>query len=358
MLLNDALMQISPARRARPGTSARTPMSIVAAACLAIAAPLAQGCVTNGPDGAGSVDDEPTGQLVMPLLQAGTLGELFHLANAIFDVTTPSGALITVDGSGNQDAVTLPLAPGLASVELRSGWTLERSTDGGSTYQPVSALLGSLNPAGLRVLANQPAIVQFAFLIRDPNGTLRITLGVVPDPRELAGGVVIDTATDGLAGYAQPGFNRMDFAMFFQLAKLQSVALGDGTKQHIYTAGTISGVPGPNPPVDTPLAAEFYNDNLGIMAGPIASGFAAGSLQYIVAAKPDGTFELSGEIDGATASIVFVASAIDAVSSPSLGSDGFPNDEFFYDSGVPFTLTSSLGTMSGTLRIRHVVPSP
>ncbi|TMQ18637.1 MAG: hypothetical protein E6J90_19835 [Deltaproteobacteria bacterium] len=171
--------------------------------------------------------------------------------------------------------------------------------------------------------------------------------------------MVVETATDGLAGYAQPGNNRMDFAIFFQLAKLQSVTLGDGTRQHVYTAGLGSGgVPGPNPPTDTPIATEFYNDHLGIMAGQIARDLAAVFLTYTVAARPDGSFELSGELDGLTSTLVFVPSAIDPVSSPTLGADGFPNDGFFYDSGVPFTLNSAIGTMSGTLRMRHLVPSP
>ena len=335
-------------------------MSILAAPCLAIVAALAPGCFAKAaPGGDDATEDGPTGELVMPLLQSGAHGELFHLGNAIFDVTAADGTQSTVDGSGNQDSVTLTLPPGLASVGLRDGWTLERSTDNGSTYQPVSALLGSVNPVSLRVLANQPVLVQFAFLIRDTSGTLRVTLGVVPNPRELAGGVVIDTATDGLAGYALPGNNRMDFAIFFQLATLQSVALADGTKQHVYSAGIVSGgVAGPNPPTDTPIATEFYNDQLGIMAGPIASDLSAIFLQYTVAAKPDGTFQLSGELDGTTTTIVFEPSAIDAVTSPTVGPDGFPNDEFFYDSGVPFTMTSAQGTMSGTLRMRHLVPSP
>lgn len=355
MLSTDTLLQISPAHRTRATTAPRAAMSLAAAALLAVAAPLAQGCAAaEAPDDEGS-----TGELVMPLLQPGTHGELFHLGNATFDVTDVHGALSTVDGSGNQNAVTLPLPAGLASITLRDGWTLERSLDNGATYQPVSALLGSVNPTTLRVLANQPAIVQYSFLVRDTNGTLRVTLGVVPDPRELAGGVVISTATDGLAGYTQPGNGRMDFAIFFQLAKLESVTLPDGTKQRVYSAGIVfGGVAGPNPPADTPVATEFYNDALGIMAGPIARDLTAGFLTYTVAAKPDGSFELSGEIDGGTTSIVFAPSAIDAVTSPTLDGNGFPNDMFFYDSGVPFTMTSAQGTMSGTLRMRHLVPSP
>jgi len=33
-----------------------------------------------------------------------------------------------------------------------------------------------------------------------------------------------------------------------------------------------------------------------------------------------------------------------------------PKDEFFYDSGSPFTLISPQGTLSGVLRVRHIVP--
>jgi hypothetical protein len=44
------------------------------------------------------------------------------------------------------------------------------------------------------------------------------------------------------------------------------------------------------------------------------------------------------------------------VSALPLDADGFPNDEFFYDSGSPFTWATGLGTISGTLRVRHLVP--
>jgi hypothetical protein len=49
--------------------------------------------------------------------------------------------------------------------------------------------------------------------------------------------------------------------------------------------------------------------------------------------------------------------AIDVV-VPTIGLDGFPNDEFFYDSVAPFTQTSEQGTMSGLLRVRHLPPQP
>jgi hypothetical protein len=345
---NESNLHAGPAARpARTRAATRIPMSIIAAAILAIAAPLAAGCATN------AADDPPAGQLVFPLLQPGPDGALYHLANATFDIVqSGTGVTQTVDGSGNQSTVAVFLNPGVYSVTLRDGWVLERSDDAGATFQQVDALLGSLNPSGFRVLANQPVIVEFDFLIRETFGTLEIKLGVVPKPRGLAGGFIVATATDGLAAYADPANHLMDFAVFFKLGSLASVTLPDGTKQHIYTAGP-SATPGPNPPTDTPVAAELYNDRVGALPSPLSSG--GTSLQYTVAAKPDGTVELSGILQG-DVEIDFGPSAIDAASAPTIGPDGFPNDEFFYDSGSPFTLTSSVGTLSGTLRVRHLIP--
>jgi len=333
-------------RRARPGVTRRLP-SLAAAVVFALA-PLAAGCAAN-------LEDPASGQLTLPLLQAGPDGALYRLGNATFDVTGSGGFLETVDGSGNQAAVAVALPPGLFSVALRDGWVLEKSSDAGATFQPVNALLGSPNPAGFRMLANQPVIIEFDFLVRDTAGTLEVKLGVVPKPRELAGGFVIDTATGNLAGYADPANQRLDFAIYFQLASLVSVTLPDGTRQRVYTAGP-QGVPGPNAPDGSADATEFYNDNLGTLSGSIAADLEAAFLQYTVAARPDGTVSLSGTLQGLVTTIDFGPSAID-VTIPTIGPDGFPRDEFFYDSGSPFTLTSDLGTLSGVLRVRHLVPS-
>src|SRR4051812_37032600 len=144
-----------------------------------------------------------TGQLFVQLTQPGPHGEIYHLANATFDILhLESGSTTTVDASGPDAELDVSLPPGLVNVSLRDGWSLEKSTDGGGSFQPVSALLGTANPSTVRILANQLAFMQFAFLIRQSNGTLGITLGVVTNPRELAGGIRIDTATDELAPYA------------------------------------------------------------------------------------------------------------------------------------------------------------
>lgn len=325
--------------------------SMMAAAMFAAAAALAAGCVAD------PGDDGPTGQIALSLVQPGPHGEIYHLANATFDIFhVDDGAVITVDGSTSDPQFTVSVPPGIVNIFLRDGWTLEKSIDGGATFQPVSALLGSPNPNVLRVLANGLSFVDFSFVIRQTNGTLAITLGIVDNPRELVGGISVQSATDGLAGYAVGGARTLDFGIFFSLVSLQSVTLPDGTKQRIYTAFGQQGSFGPVPLPTTALAAEFYNDDIGTMAGPIARDLTGGFLTYTVAARPDGTVELSGSLLGTFTDIEFGPSAIDVV-LPGLDADGFPNDAFFYNSAVPFTQTSSEGTMSGLLRMRQLLPA-
>jgi hypothetical protein len=100
---------------------------------------------------------------------------------------------------------------------------------------------------------------------------------------------------------------------------------------------------------------EFYNDRLGILSGPIASGMSGAALDYTVAATTDGLVTLQGTIDGDSASIAFGVNAIDAV-LPTLDADGFPSDEFFYDSSLPYSLSSAQGTLSGVMRLRQLLP--
>lgn len=318
-----------------------------AAACFA-------GCATEPSTPA---DDANTGQLVLALTQPGPSGEIYHLNNATFEVTRPDdGSFVFVDGSGFNGPAVVNLPPGLANVTLFPGWTLERSVDGGLTFQPVSALLGSPNPNATRILANQPSFVEFEFLIRQTNGTLAITLGVDPNPRELAGGMIVATATDGLTGYLSPTASTLDFAVYFKLFSFQTVALADGGKRRIYNAFGQQGSLGPTPLPSTAVAAEFFNDEVGALS-TLTTGIAGGQLSYSVTAKTDGTFELTGQLFGVDSELDFGPNAIDAV-LPTLDADGFPADVFFYDSTLPFTLSSSLGSMTGTLRMRNLLPQP
>src|SRR5262245_17503249 len=311
-------------------------LSFVAAAALAVA-PFASGCAT------GAAPEPETGDLIVSLTQPGPHGEIYHIAIPPFAIDSITNVTTSVvDGSSFDAQLNVSVAPGLVNVSLLDGWSLEKSIDGGATFQPVSALLGSPNPNIVRILANQLVFMEFAFVIRTSNGTLGITLGVVTNPRELGGGVLIQTATDGLAAYLTSD-RSFDFGLFFNLFSLESVTLEDGTKQHVYTAFGQQGSFGPVPLPTAALAGEFYNDALGIYSGPIARELTGGFLTYTVAAHPDGTIDLSGSLAGGATDIEFGPSPIDVV-IPTIGPDGFPTDQFFYNSNVPFTQTSAQGT--------------
>ena len=312
---------------------------------LAVVFACAAGCASDDPPVTPPPAD--TGTLVFPLIQTGPGGEVFHLAHATFDVAGISNSFTaTVDGGGFDPVASVVAPPGLVNVTLRDGWTLERSLDGGATFQPVSALLASPNPNVARVLVNVPSSIEFDFIVRDPSGTLQIKLAVITAPRELAGGILIQDASEDLADYARSPNRSFDFGVFYDLFTLESQILGDGTHQHVYTANHV--------------AVEYYNDRLGRFASEVGPELSGGFLTYTVAARPDGTVELSGELLGGNADhftdIVFGPNNIDAISSPGIGADGFPVDEFFYDSELPFTQNVDFGTVSGVLRMRHLIP--
>jgi hypothetical protein len=316
----------------------RTSMSFITAISLAISAPLA-GCIVH--DAAPDAPD--TGTLTLPLTQTGPHGEQFRLTNATFDIAGGSGFAQTVT-SGLEDEIVLPVPPGPTTIQLRDGWALEQLASTGA-FVPIDALLGSANPAFVRMLASQPAVAEFDFLVRDVDGTLTIRLGVVTAPRELAGPMFPKQATGGLAAYASTA---MDFAIFFDLAALDRATLVDGSKQLTYTAG--------------PAALELYNDPIGTLAPLLKADQTGGFLQYTVTAKPDGTIELAGSMSGATSVLSFGPHAID-LAPPPLDGDGFPADAFFLDFSLPFTLDATAtdgaaGTLSGILRPRHLLPSP
>lgn len=319
-----------------PSDSIRSPRSLRTLSVLAALALAVPGCATE------PSHDGPTGTLVLPLVQAGADGQVFRLTNAVFDITGGDGTFNETITATLETELDVTMPPGIVEVFLHDGWTLERSTDGGATFTPVSALLASFNPGAARILANAPSSLEFAFIVRDTSGTLQIKLSVISQPRELAGGFIVETATGDLAAYADSANRRLDFAVFYDLFSLKSEVLPDGTKQHVYTANHV--------------AAEWYNDHLGVFATQIGPDMTGGFLTYTVAARPDGTFEVSGELAGLSTDILFGPSTIDDITSPTLDPDGFPNDEFFYDSELPFTQTTDLSTLTGTLRMRHLIP--
>lgn len=301
---------------------------------LAALALSATGCATA------SGSDSEVGTVVIPLQQTGADGALYHLS-AQFQVDGPSGTQI-VDATGFDSSVTLTLPPGITNVTLLDGWTLERSVDLGGTYTPVSAVLGTLNPFAVRVLANFSDTLVFQFIVRQAVGQLTISFGVTLHPRELAGGIIIDAATGDFAPYAGV---RPDFAVYHD-ATTERVTLPDGTKQLVFSSGA--------------LAAEFFNDPHGLLTGTIGPSFTGGFVQYHFDAKPDGSQEIAGELDAFQAPfpvLTFGPHVLQFNRLP-LDADGFPTDVFINESAVPFTMDvffpSGEATLTGTLRFRSI----
>ncbi|MEO7735035.1 MAG: hypothetical protein ABIY55_29035 [Kofleriaceae bacterium] len=307
---------------------------------LAVLAPLAAGCAASP----ASAPDVETGTLELPLQQPGSDGALYHLAGS-FEVVSPAGTQ-TLDGTGAGASITITLPPGLVTVQLLDGWQLTRSVDGGLTFTPVSALLGSPNPNAARILANQPASIGFQFLVRATTGDLTIGFGVTPAPRELAGGVVVDNDPANATGdYLPYAHARLDFAVFYDLAQVDSVVLPDGTKDRTFTAGAVG--------------VEYFNDALGVLSGTVGPAMAGGFLAYHLAALPDGTQTITGELDGANSpfTVLTFGPHVLPVNVP-LDADGFPTDAFVLDSQLPFSMTTSFddgdATMIGQLRFRSI----
>jgi hypothetical protein len=303
---------------------------------LATCALAAAGCATASDSGT----DGEVGTVVIPLQQGGADGALYHLS-AQFQIDGPAGTQI-VDATGGDPSVTLILPPGLNAITVLDGWTLERSIDGGASFTPVSAVLGTQNPAAIRVLANFSDTLVFEFIVRQATGSVTISFGVTLHPRELAGGMIITAGTGDFAPYAGV---RPDYA-FYHDAGAERLTLPDGTKRLQLTSGA--------------FAAEFFNDPIGLLTGTIGPSYTGGFAQYHFDAKPDGTQEIAGEIDSGNVpfpvmtfgpfTLVFNRLPLDA--------DGFPTDVFFNEANVPFNIDvffpSGEATLTGTLRFRSI----
>ena len=302
------------------------------AACALTAA----GCATAS----GSDTDGEVGTVVIPLQQAGADGALYHLS-AQFQIDGPAGTQV-VDATGGDPSVTLILPPGINNVTLLDGWTLERSSDGGESFLPVSAVLGTPNPFAVRVLANFSDTLVFQFIVRQATGSLTISFGVTLHPRELAGGMIITSATGDFAPYANA---RPDYA-FYHDAFVEHLTLPDGTKRLQFSSGAFAG--------------EFFNDTIGLLTGTIGPSYTGGFTTYHFDAKPDGTQEIAGEIDGANTPFPFMTFGPFTLvfTVLPLDPDGFPTDVFINEPNVPFTMEaffpSGDATLTGTLRFRNV----
>jgi hypothetical protein len=307
---------------------------------LALVAAAATGCAEPSPI---TQPDPATGTLQLPLEQPGPNGTRFRLTGS-FQVDGPGGSQV-IDATGAAPTVSVTLPPGLISISLLDGWTLTQSSDGGATFTPVNALLGSSNPTAARVLANQPLTVGFTFLVRTTTGDLTIGFGVDTSPRELAGGVIVDNNPANATGdYVQYAHARMDFAVYYTLGGTQSTTLADGSKDRAFFSDA--------------MAMEFFNDPFGLLANQVGPAMAGGFLEYHLAALPDGSQTLTGEIDSFNAPFTVLSFGPVTLTSPvPLDAAGFPTDVFVFEA-VPFTMTTSFdagdATMIGQLRFRSI----
>jgi hypothetical protein len=322
----------------------RSHIALIAALSLAAIAPVATGCITQE-------EEAGQGAVALPLTQTGPDGALYQLTNATFEISGQHGTSFYTTGLQSSLDVSLPV--GLATIRLLDGWTLTRTPATGFIAEPVDALLGTGNPVQLRVLANYSTPVSFGFIVRSTVGQAEITFGVVEEPRQLAGGVRIFDATGAFAPYLDSSANtRADFAFYYQLHHMDSVILPDGTKERVYASGYDNYDP-------TPVAGEFFNDAVGLLALEVGPSLAGGYLEYHIGAKPDGSVELYGSFSGLGplfTIIDFGPYTLD-VAVP-LDADGFPADVFFHEDSIPFTMQSSFpegdAIMSGTLNLRHI----
>ena len=307
--------------------------SCLAALSLAVLVPLATACATD--------DAVDNGTLELPLQQAGPDGAIYQLVGTV-ELDGPAETT-RLDVTGTAPTVTISVPPGLFDVKLLDGWTLQRSLDGGGSYQPAPAILGTPNPTTVRILGNQPTKVSFQFLIRDPNGNLTVNFGVTTEPRELAGGMIIDAATGDYAAYAN---QRLDYAIYYDLAQTFRSTAADGSRDLGYIAGFVG--------------VEFFNDSIGLLSGQVGPAMDGGALALHIGVTPTGDQVLSGALDSANAP--FTTLLFGPHSLPDrlpLDADGFPIDGFIFDSFVPFTLNAPFDPdhpdaflLSGQLRFR------
>jgi hypothetical protein len=301
----------------------RTLLVLAGGFALVCSLPLVTGCSPPKPNGA-------TSSVEIPLIQTGSDGAVYRLSAAVFEVTAPDNTVQQLDGNVDQPSLVLQLVPGNYSVHLLPGWTLQRSTDQ-TTFTPVEAILGSQNPQVIDVFPDNAQQVLFRFFVRDAKGGLTIQFGVVPNPQRLLGTLAFTDASGLLQQYAGKS---VDYSIYFDPTQTTTM-VADGTRTRTYHADGI--------------AVEYFNDPIGIFAGPIAQESEGGTLDFAIRVNPDNTQTLSGVAHDVTgAPLSFGPTAI----SVAVDANGFPVDAHFQVS-APFTLTGPTSSGSGSVVVRH-----
>jgi hypothetical protein len=294
------------------------------------------GCISTGSDPA---DDQPlTSGIQIPLVQQVN-GSLYKLA-ASFQITSPDGTVQTIDASGDEPDVTVQVSPGLVGIRILDGWTLSRSTDGGTTFTKVDAVLGTTTQVNLLVLPDQLVTWQFDFILRDPNVELHIRFGVIEQSHRLTGELFVSS---GFGPFAPYRFSAITVAIYFNSFS-QTVVEADGTHARQYFSGS--------------SALEFFGDTHGQLA-PLASAFTGGFLNFTTRVHPDGTQDASGTYQGFGSTFPLITFDVGQMFGQ-VDDNGFPADAAFTMFGNQFALTSSGSVaMTGSVDLLdHAIVGP
>lgn len=274
----------------------------------------AVGCVA---DEAPQAADGATGSISFPLIQ--TVGSVTYRLSGHLEVTEADGTVRYVDATANVPEVIVPVSPGVNRVELLPGWTLARSDDG-TTFVPVSALLGSANPVDLATPANRTTPWVLDFLVQDSGSALRVVFGVLEHPQQLTSILTIQNANNDYLEYVG---EIVDVEIFMRASSLPVIdAQGNHTRS--FRASS--------------FATQVYGDHHGKLS-TLLDQMAGGSLNMVATNFGEGFGNASGGVLGTggatTPSFSFSSSA-----SFGLDPDGTPSASGFVELGGLFTLWS------------------
>lgn len=137
------------------------------------------GCSSDG-DKAGA-EEAAFGTMAMSLT-GQTNGTTYRLRNALFEVSGPTHALLDSELDPEASLLATTLATGDYTIELQSGWVLQRLDAEG--YQVVDATLVSENPVSFDIVSSLTTNVVFTFetsgqIIDIGAGHLQVSIAVV-----------------------------------------------------------------------------------------------------------------------------------------------------------------------------------
>jgi hypothetical protein len=125
-------------------------------------------------------------------LSTTAAGVTYRLRDATFTVTQAGSTVTTISTEDDPTVTSVQrtLAVGGYSINLASGWRLEKQTATG--FQTVSAQLASPNPVTFTITSGQSTPVAYAFqtdgsVVVIGNGTLTLTIGVTDTSVALGG---------------------------------------------------------------------------------------------------------------------------------------------------------------------------